>query len=352
MSLTLPKKVLKENPFYILLIFALFAFIAQFAGWNAKVIFTLSALGIIPLAQVIGEATEDLAAYVGPRLGGLINATLGNAAELIITIFAVARGLTTLVKASITGSILGNLLLVLGFSMLAGGIKNGTQKFDRRHVSTSAIIAVLAVISLGIPSMTKDHFASPHRIEILSIGVAAVMLVLYALFLLFSHQNSPIQPETHSEPKHSLKSDVIVLTLATITVAVLSEMLVGTVEEVVSEFGISEFFIGIILIPIIGNVAEHLVAVQQALRNSMDLSVEIAVASSIQIAMFVAPLLVFIGLLLGHPLTLVFQPLEIMALASAVITMALVSMDGESNWLEGAELLAVYLILAIAFFLM
>lgn len=343
---------LKRNPLYFLLLFAVLAVIARLAAWNADWVFAFSALGIIPLAQAIGDATEDLAVYVGPRLGGLINATLGNAAELIITLFAIDRGLLALVKASITGSILGNLLLVLGASMLAGGLKNGAQTFNRRHVSTSAIVAVLAILSLGIPSAMGGEIDGAGKVEILSIGVAAIMFALYVLFLLFSRQNSPVEVKTEHNARHSVAYNAFLLTVATIVVAVLSEFLVGAVEDVVGSLGISEFFIGIILIPIIGNVAEHLVAVQQALRNSMDLSVEIAVASSIQIAMFVAPLLVFISLAFGHPLTLVFHPLEILALASAVITMALVSMDGESNWLEGAELLAVYLILALAFFLM
>ncbi|NPA92743.1 MAG: calcium/proton exchanger [Chloroflexi bacterium] len=350
------RTILRENPLYGLLIFVILALIAHFLHWNESLVFLFSALGVVPLAQIIGEATEDLAVHTGPRWGGLINATLGNAAELIITLFAIKRGLLDLVKASITGSILGNLLLVLGASMLAGGIKHGRQRFDQRHVSNSAILAVLAIMALAIPSLVSSAIGDlgSTKVEAFSMGVAGVMLLLYALYLLYNHQTSP---EHKADPEHlaharPVRDALILLGVATVGVAVLSELLVGSVEHVVAQFGVSEFFLGIILIPLIGNVAEHLVAVQQALRNSMDLSVEIAIASSLQIALFVAPALVFISLLLGHPLTLIFHPFEIMALAAAVLIMSLVSMDGESNWLEGVELLAVYTILALAFFLL
>ncbi len=347
---------LRRYPLHGMLLFGLLAVGAALADWGEAWVFLFSALGVIPLAQIIGDATEHLAVHTGPRWGGLINATLGNAAELIITLFAIRQGLLALVKASITGSVLGNLLLVLGASMLAGGIKNGKQTFDRRHVSNSAILAVLAILALTIPSLVAESLGgvgSP-KVEALSLSVAGVMLVLYALALLYNQQALPAHqpdPEAVAEAL-PVRRAVAILAAATVGVAILSELLVGSVEHVVAQFGVSEFFLGVILIPIIGNVAEHLVAVQQALRNQMDLSVEIAVASSLQIALFVAPALVFISLLLGHPLTLVFHPFEIMALASAVMVMALVSMDGESHWLEGAELLAVYLILALAFGLM
>jgi len=347
---------LRQNPLYALLVFAVLAVPAHWLHWGESWVFAFAALGVVPLAQIIGEATEDLAVHTGPRWGGLINATLGNAAELIITLFAIKRGLLALVKASITGSILGNLLLVLGASMLVGGLKNGKQRFDRRHISNSAILAVLAILALGIPSLLANSIGGPQsqKVETLSLGVAGVMLVLYVLYLIFNQQT---QPAHEPDPEHvaharPVRTALMVLGAATVGVAVLSELLVGSVEHVVAQFGVSEFFLGVILIPIIGNVAEHLVAVQQAARNAMDLSVEIAIASSLQIALFVAPALVFISLLMGHPLTLVFHPFEIMALASGVMVMALVSMDGESHWLEGVELLAVYVILALAFAMM
>jgi Ca2+:H+ antiporter len=311
---------------------------------------------------LIGDATEALAHYTGPRLGGLLNATLGNAAELIITIVAIREGLLDLVKASITGSILGNLLLVLGMAILLGGLRNGQQNFDRRHASHSAILLVLAVLTLAIPSLFSHYIGADTsiKVEVLSLGVAGIMIALYALGLIYSFKVAPAAvaavPEVHTSghraPGWSVQTSLILLAVSTVGVAYLSELLVGATEPVVARFGISEFFIGIIFIPIIGNVAEHLVAVQVAIRNQMALSVEIAVASSLQIALFVAPVLVFISLLLGHPLTLIFNQFELLALIAGVVIMALVSFDGESNWLEGAELLAVYIILALAFFLL
>ncbi len=353
---------LRKNPIALLLLGVPLAFLAEAGHWGATWVFTFSAVGIIPLANYIGESTESLAHYTGPRLGGLLNATLGNAAELIITIVAIREGLLELVKASITGSILGNLLLVLGMSMLLGGIRNGIQTFHRRLASNNAILLVLTVLILLIPSLLSEHIGDIEgpslRVEALSIGVATVMIVLYALGLIFSFKSidSPIAPEAHEEtithPVWSLQFALVVLALSTVGVAYLSEVLVGVVNPMVEALGISEFFIGVIFIPIIGNVAEHLVAVQVAIKNKMTLSVEIAIASSLQIALFVAPVLVFISLLLGNPLTLVFNSFELLALIAGVLIAALVSADGESNWLEGAELLAIYIILGLAFFLL
>lgn len=353
---------IKKQPVAILLLAVPFAFLAEVLEWGPVLVFSLAALGVIPLAGYIGESTESLAHYTGPRLGGLLNATLGNAAELIITIVAIKEGLLDLVKASITGSILGNLLLVLGMAMLLGGLKHGDQKFDRRKASNDAILLVMTVLILMIPSMFSHNIEiGPEgsiKVEALSLGVAAVMIVLYVLGLIFSLKmpKGPLTP-TPAEGMvvhvaWPLKVTIVVLAFSTVGVAFLSELFVGAVEPVVETLGISEFFIGIIFIPIIGNVAEHLVAVQMAVRNKMELSVEIAVASSLQIALFVAPVLVFISLLLGHPLTLVFHPFELLALIAGILIGALVSADGESNWLEGVELLAIYVILGLAFFLL
>lgn len=354
---------LKTHPLSVLLVALPLALIAKLIGWGSLWVFIFSAVGVIPMAGYIGEATEVLAEYTGPRLGGLLNATLGNAAELIITLVAVRAGLMELVKASITGSILGNLLLVLGFAMVMGGAKHGTQKFDRKQAGNNAILLILAVLAMVIPSMFSHSIGPDHspKVEALSLGVAAVMMVLYILGLIFSLKSakSPLaySVETKAQqakktPKWSKLQSVGVLALATLGVVILSELLVGAVEDVVAGFGLSEFFLGIILIPIIGNVAEHLVAVQVALRNEMDLSVEIAVSSSLQVALFVAPLLVFLSLALGNPLTLIFNPFELLALGGGVLVAALVSSDGESNWLEGSALLAVYTILGLAFFLL
>ena len=335
------------------------AILGEYAGWGAIWVFIFSALSVIPLAQLIGEGTEALAARTNPRIGGLLNATLGNAAELIITIVAIREGLLELVKASITGSILGNLLLVMGLSMVVGGVRHGVQKFDRRQASRNAILLVLAVLALVIPSLLSGYIGSPAsvRVEALSLGVAAVMIVLYALALLYSFkaEGAPLAHTPPDKPAHlpgwPMRTAIIVLVLATLGVVIASEILVGAVEPVVAGLGVSEFFLGIILIPLIGNVAEHLVAVQVAARNQMDLSVEIAVSSSLQIALFVAPVLVFVSLIIGHPLQLIFIEIELLALIAGVLITAFVSEDGESNWLEGAELLTIYAILALAFFL-
>jgi Ca2+:H+ antiporter len=349
----------RGNPLSVLLLVLPVTALGEYAlHWSPVVIFVLAAIGIIPLAAYIGESTEALAHYTSPRTGALLNATLGNAAELIITIAAVRAGLLELVKASITGSILGNLLLVLGFSMVYGGVKYGIQTFNRRQASRNSILLVLSVIAMLIPSLLS-HYIGPDsdpKVETLSLGVAGIMILLYALGLLDANnaKESPISHDVPASalPHWSLKQSVIILAASTAAIVWVSEMLVGTAEAVIEGVGISEFFLGIILIPIIGNVAEHLVAVQLAGKNKMDLSVEIAVSSSLQIALFVGPLLVFVSLALGHPLQLIFNQFELLALMMGVLITALVSGDGESTWLEGAGLLAVYLILGLAFFLM
>jgi Ca2+:H+ antiporter len=351
---------LRKKPLNFMLFILPVALIAELSGWNASWVFILSALGVIPLAGLIGEATEALSDYTGPKIGGLLNATLGNAAELIITLVAIRAGLLDLVKASITGSILGNLLMVMGFSMVFGGVKNGVQHFDRRQAGNNAILLILVVIALAIPSIFSQAMIGPEtnpNVEKMSMGVAGVMIVLYGLGIFYSLRmpRSPLAYDSDG-PKHthdvSVPTALVILALATAGVVWLSELLVGSVEAVVTGLGLSEFFLGIILIPIIGNVAEHIVAVQVAVRNQMELSIEIALSSSLQIALFVAPLLVFVSLALGHPLTLVFNQLELVALFAAVLIAALVSGDGESNWLEGTALLAVYAILGIGFFLL
>lgn len=352
-------KYVKNNPFLFMLIFFPLAILAELLHWGSIWIFAFSALGVVPLAGLIGSSTEALAAYTGPKIGGLLNATLGNAAELIITLMAIRAGLLELVKASITGSILGNLLLVMGFSMLLGGAKNGKQVFDRANASNHSVLLTLAVLAMVVPSIFS-HYIGPDtsvKVEAFSLGVAIVMLVLYVLGLVFSlkSKESPITYPAALEDVHhpslSVWQAVAVLVAATVGVVFLSEFLVGAVEHVVADLGLSEFFLGIILIPIVGNAAEHIVAVQVALKNQMELSVEIAVSSSLQIAMFVAPVLVFISLAMGHPMTLIFNPLELIALGAAVLVANQVATDGESNWLEGSALIAVYLILGLSFFL-
>ena len=388
---------ISRKPLTLLVLALPLALIAEISHWGELWVFIFSALSVIPLAEYIGEGTEALTAYTSPRIGGLLNATLGNAAELIIAIIAIREGLLELVKASITGSILGNLLLVMGLAMVGlavigmstiflltgdpevvlgfsfgastlglamvyGGVRHGLQTFDRKNATRNAILLVLAVVALVIPSILSHYIGEPtatnRRVETLSLGVAAVMIILYGLALMYSFRSegAPLSHKPAEEiihkPGWSVRTALIVLGLATAGIVLASELLVGAVEPVVESLGVSEFFLGIILIPIVGNVAEHLVAVEVAGRNMMDLSVEIAIASSLQIALFVAPVLVFISLLLGHPLQLIFNQFELLALIVGVVITALVSADGESNWLEGVELLAVYLILGLAFFLL
>lgn len=343
---------------YLLIAFPL-AILGSLFHWNALFNFLVACVGLIPLAELIGEATEALAVVTGPKIGGLLNATLGNAAELIITIVAIRAGLLDLVKASITGSILGNLLLVMGASLLFGGLRNGKQTFNRDHAATNATLLVIAVVALTVPSLfnhtLEGELLPAFTLEEISIGVAVVMIVLYGLGLLYSLRNNDTSALTHghspeSAPHWSPRTAIIVLAVVTAAVVWLSEILVESVEPVTQAFGLSEFFLGIILIPIIGNVAEHLVAVEVAMKNQMELSLEIALGSSLQIALFVAPVLVFVSLLFGQYLNLIFNQFELLALIAAVVISALVASDGETNWLEGAQLLGVYLIFGVAFF--
>lgn len=341
----------------ILFVFAPVAILGELLHWSPVLIFIASALAVIPAAGLMGRSTEELAAHTGPRLGGLLNATLGNAAELIITLFAIRVGLLDLVKASITGSIIGNVLLVMGFSVLFGGLKNGVQRFNRTHAGVNATQLLLAIAALMIPSLFFfAHTETEGPVESLSLGTAVAMMVIYALGILFAFRYTSAEPalgkevEAEHHSTWSSRTALLVLLGATALIAVLSEVLVGAVEHTVETLGVSEFFIGIIVVPLVGNVAEHAVAVQTAVKNKMELSMAVSLGSSLQIALFVAPLLVFLSLLMGHPLTLVFNPFEIVALFVGVLIAALVAQDGESNWLEGAQLLTLYVILALAFF--
>jgi len=347
----------------LLLVFVPIAIVVELLRGDPTILFITSALGIVPLAGLLGEATDALSVKAGDQIGGLLNATLGNAAELIITIVALQAGLLDVVKASITGSILGNLLLVLGLSLLAGGLKNGTQFFDRRGISVMMTTMTIAIIGLVIPTMFSSAIEAVNHnsVEYLSIGVAVALMASYILSLFFTLRGKPKSDEIahaeevsaaphHHGPLSDLRIALAVLAVAVVLIAFLSEILVGAVEPLIQAQGLSELFVGVIIVPIIGNAAEHLVAVEMALKNRMELSIGIAVGSSLQIALFVAPVLVFIALLFGQQLTLVFNQFEIAALIAAVLITALIALDGESNWLEGAQLLIVYVILAIAFF--
>lgn len=347
-----------------LLVFVPVAIVLDLSGGDDGLIFVFSALAIIPLADLIGEATEELVHYTGPKLGGFLNATLGNGAELIITVFAINAGLLELVKASIIGSILGNLLLVLGLSLLLGGLKNGVQQFDRRQAMINATLLILAVSALAIPSLFSvaiEEVAAPNyeaTEAAFSESVAVVMMIIYGLSLVYSFtakdnilHREPALIHAIQPARWSLRFALFVLVVATLGTVFMSEILVGAVEHVTESIGLTELFLGIIIVPLVGNVAEHLVAVEVAIKNKMELSLAVSLGSSIQIALFIAPLLVFISLLFpGETLLLVFNQFELIAVIAATFIAAFIASDGESNWLEGAKLLAVYLIIGLAFF--
>ena len=344
---------------YVLLLGIPVAFFAGSLHWGEVVQFVAAAVGIIPLAGFIGEATEELTAYTGPKIGGLLNATLGNAAELIITVVAIKEGVIDLVIASITGSILGNLLLVLGVSILLGGIRNGTQKFSQTRATTNATMLMLAVVALMIPAVFGEFIDAHHHeaLQPFSLMVAVVMIIIYGLGIFYTFTASEddtllTRPSAHNkqEATWSLQKAVIVLVISTLAIVFMSELLVASVEHVVAQLGWSEFFVGIIIVPLVGNAAEHLVAVQVSLKNQMTLAMEIALGSSLQIALFVAPLLVIIAALMGKSMAFKFNVFELVALASAALVGVFAFKDGESNWFEGAQLLALYLILGVAFY--
>ncbi|MDQ3793483.1 MAG: calcium/proton exchanger [Actinomycetota bacterium] len=318
---------------------------------SVLLIFALTSLALIGLAWVLGQATESLGAHAGPRIGGILNATFGNAAELIITIFALSAGLTTVVKASIIGSIIGNVLFVLGASLLLGGLKNGTQTFSATIAGVNASMLTIVAVALALPTIFAATTPGPNPTT-LSVEVAVVMFVLYVLYLVFVFR-SPEGRATggvEHEPQFGRVASLMVLLVATIAVAYTSEAFVGALEPMTEEIGLSELFVGVIIVPVVGNIAEHIVGVQIAYKNQMDFSMGISLGSSIQVALLVTPILVFLGPLLGHPLRLVFTPLELGALFAAVIITGFVALDGRSNWLEGAMLVGVYLISALAFF--
>ncbi|MBQ4163784.1 MAG: calcium/proton exchanger [Turicibacter sp.] len=341
-----------------LLIFVPISFIAKLMGASDTLMFILSCLSIIPLAGLMGEATEEISFYSGPKIGGFLNGTFGNATELIISFFALKQGLFEVVKSSISGSVIGNILLVVGASMLAGGLKYKTQKFNQKVAEVSSSMLLFAVIGLCIPALfthTVDPTLLNTRYEGLSIFVAIILLIIYILSLLFSFSTHKyIYSESDTEEEHqakwSLTRAILVLIISTVIIAIESEFLVNGIESVTQTLGISEFFVGIILVPIIGNAAEHSTAVLMARKDKMDVALEIAIGSSLQIILFVAPILIFLSLLFT-PMSIIFNPFELIALTASILIVNKVAHDGESNWLEGVQLLSVYLIIAASFFI-
>ena len=337
-----------------LLVFVPIAIVLEFTHGAAIAIFVSSAIAILPLAGLIGHATEDLAARSGPQVGGLLNATFGNVTEMIIAFFLILQGELAVVKASITGSIIGNVLLVLGLSFLVGGWKRTHQEFNRASAGLHSTHLVIAVVALMLPALFSfTPGATGFRTEAVSVGVSIILLVVYALGLLFTfrtHRSLFRSNLQHEEPKWSLRFALSLLAGSTVLVALMSEFLVGAMEETTEELGLSKLFVGLIVVPIVGNAAEHSSAIFLAAKNKMDVSIEIAIGSSTQIALFIAPVLVFVSLLAGQPLDLIFTPIEIAAVFFSAMILGFIALDGRSNWIEGAQLISAYVIMAISFF--
>ena len=352
----------KNIIFTVLLLFIPISLAAHFLEWGDLVVFITAALAILPLAAWMGTATEEIAVVVGPILGGFLNATFGNATELIIALVALNAGLIDVVKASITGSIIGNLLLVMGLSMLLGGIRYKEQTFESVVARVNASSMNLAVIAILLPTAMNytSIGISETTVQNLSLAVAIVLILVYGLTLLFSmkthaylYEVGVVDTEEEEEVSHEKPNIWLwsgVLLAGTLLVALESELLVDALEVATSKLGLSALFTGVILVPIIGNAAEHATAVTVAMKNKMDLALSVAVGSSMQIALFVAPVLVIAGWVVGQPMDLDFNPFELVAVAVSVLIANSISSDGKSNWLEGTLLLAAYTVLGFAFY--
>jgi Ca2+:H+ antiporter len=360
----------KNTLFFALLVFIPISIAAHFLEWGETIVFITASIAIVPLAAFMGTATEEIAVVLGPNLGGLLNATFGNATELILAFIALKEGFIDVVKATITGSIIGNLLLVMGFAMLLGGLRYKEQSFQPIAARLNASSMNLAVIAILLPTAVQytSSGIGEKTLQQLSVAVAVVLILVYMLTLLFSMKThsylydvgvAELEPELTDDSAETLeevKSEinlwfwVAVLLIVTIGVAVESELLVESLEVATSELGLTALFTGVILLPIIGNAAEHATAITVAMKDKMDLSMSVAVGSSMQIALFVAPVLVIAGSAIGQPMDLDFNPFELVAVAVAVLTANSISSDGKSNWLEGTLLLATYTVLGLAFY--
>ena len=343
---------------YILLVFIPITIIGKIMGFSDPMLFACSSLAIIPLAGVMGKSTDDIACYCGQKIGGLLNATFGNATELIIAFVAMKEGMFDVVKASLAGSVVGNILLVLGASMLVGGLKYKTQTFNRNSINITSSMLLLAVIGLSIPAIfthTLPEESLTAQVEGLNVIVAVLMLLVYIMQFVFSfvtHRNlyeDSVPDEKEGHKAASLPRAIGMLIASTVCIAVLSEIFVGTVEPMAESAGLSKTFVGIILVPIIGNAAEHSSAILMAYKNKMNAAIEIALGSSLQIILFVVPVLTLLSLFFT-PMSIVFTPFELVAMTGAVLIANRVASDGESNWLEGLQLIVVYLIIGAAFF--
>jgi Ca2+:H+ antiporter len=354
---------------YLLVPFIPIAIVLELTHASATVIFITSALGVIPTAALMGRATEELAARSGPGIGGFLNVTFGNAPELIIAFFALNEGLQEVVKASLIGSILGNILLVMGAAMFIGGRKRDRQRFDRTAANVTALMLLLAVVAMimpalfelvqgtGLPKPTDEAVNYDSDVENLSIAVAIVLLLTYVAGLMFSlrtHKdlfNPEHGAEDHVGEPWTVRKAVIMLAVAGVAVGLMSEILVGSISEASESIGLSPFFVGVIVVAIVGNAAEHWVAIYFAARDKMDLAVNIAIGSAAQIALFAAPVLVLLSLVVGDfPMALVFNGFELGAVVLAVFIAQQVVAEGESTWFEGLQLLAVYAVLGLTFY--
>ncbi len=367
-------KLSKSAAVYFLLVFAPIAVALEFAHANHIILFVIAVIALIPLAKLIGDSTEHLATHYGPTVGSLLNVTFGNAAEIIIAIVAISAGLLDLVKASITGAIIGNILLIFGLSVVVGGFRFKEQKFSRENIGFQSSMLFLAIIGLAVPTIMAytvlPPLEHPGEIQLLSDSLAIILIIVYILgiiFTFFTHKHLFVQPEepataagngaqpaaAHDDDHHghwSKKKSFILLAASMAGVIVVSEILVGSVEATGEELGFGELFVGAIIVGIVGNAAEHSSAILLARRGKMELSIGIAAGSGTQIALFVVPILVFAGIALGQPFSLVFTLFELAVIFLAAIILNLIVHDGRSNWFEGVMLTAVYVIIAIGFF--
>jgi Ca2+:H+ antiporter len=322
-------------------------------------VFLVAALAVVPLAGLLGRATEEMSSRMGPTAGGLLNGTLGNAGELIIALLALRAGHIEVVQASLSGSIIGNLLLVFGLAVFLGGLGKERQVFSRHAAGTNITMLFLAVVALVVPAVFNlvafgEVQHTGDRVEKLALGTAVVLVTIYAasFVMTFRTHRAWFQGETHGEPTVKASSALTVLALATVLIVVCSEILVGAIEEASRALGLTELFVGMIVVAVIGNAAEHSTAILMARKNQTDAALAIAVGSSTQVALLVAPVLVFASFAFGTPMSLAFHPMEIVAVVLAVLVIHMVATDGETHWFEGLELLAVYVMLALAFYLL
>lgn len=356
------------RPVYWLGLFIPAALVLRFADASPSLIFVASAVGVVPTAALMGEATEHLAARAGPGIGGLVNVTFGNAPELIIAIFALADGLHEVVKASIVGSVVGNALLVLGAAMLAGGWRRTRQTFDRTAAQSQSGMLLVSVVALALPAVVQlsRHGDLPgvggvrhvfsSDLNHVSLAVAAILIATYLAGLVFSlrtHRDlfNPVHAEEDLGSTWSLRRSVGTLAVAGVAVAVMSDLLVGSIEHASQDIGLSQFFVGAFVVAVVGNAAEHYVAVVAAVKDKMDLAVNIATGSSAQVGLFVAPVLVLLSFVVGpSPMAMVFNGYELAALLSVALIVPVLLSDGESTWFEGFQLVALYVVLGVVFY--